>query len=67
MTERDASATHGISGVPIDELDEPEPPRRVRVPTGRDLFGRPTDFVECDDPAAVGHWDASRWSAESPR
>ena len=31
-----------------EQLDEPEPPRRVQVPTSRDLYGRPVDFIECD-------------------
>jgi hypothetical protein len=55
MTERDDR----------DELDEAEPPRRVVVPTGRDLYGHPVDFIECDADA-TGHWDETRWSAHPP-
>ena len=65
MTEPEPGA-QDISSEPIDELDEAEPPRRVRVPTGRDLFGRPAGFIEADVDA-VGQWDASRWSAQLPR
>lgn len=40
-------------------------PRRVRVPTDHDAFGRPINFVEADVDAA-GAWDDSRWSAHPP-
>jgi hypothetical protein len=54
----------------VAELDAPSEnaehqPRRVQVPTDRDLFGRPIDFVECDVEAA-GQWDESRWLPHPP-
>ena len=46
----------------------PEPddlPPRVWVPTGRDAFGQPCDFIEVDAEAAGG-WDASVWGDRPP-
>jgi hypothetical protein len=48
----------------MTEPDDAEP-RRVQVPIGRDLFGRPTGYIECDL-EAVGQYDESRWSARPP-
>jgi hypothetical protein len=66
MTERDDQVRQNVAPDRnlSPEADEAEP-RRVRVPTSRDLYGRPVDFIDAD-PDAVGHWDDSRWSAHPP-
>ena len=47
-------------------MSEPdESPRRVRVPTRCDVFGRPTGFIDADAGAA-GHWDETCWSDRPP-
>jgi hypothetical protein len=43
---------------------EPGPPR-VRVASGRDVFGNPTGFLEVDA-AAAGQWDETCWSDRPP-
>ena len=65
MTDHDELNDHrGEAPLDLEDLDEAAP-RRVRVPTSRDLYGNPLGFIECEE-AAVGHWDDSRWSAHPP-
>ena len=43
-----------------DDRDDEESPHRIRVPTRYDMFGTPTEFIECD-PEAAGQWDSRCW------
>lgn len=52
------------SAVPSGDVECPDDedayPHTVRVPTDVDMFGNPTEFVECD-PEASGQWDPACW------
>ena len=52
------AATH----IPARPALEVEPqPAKVRVPTAFDVFGHVEEWVECEDPTAIAHWDANAW------
>ena len=50
---------YGFQRVGFTPGDDQEP-KTVRVPTAFDMFGNPTEFLECE-PEAAGQYDPRRW------